>query len=208
MRRDLQTITGNASRIMGQPSAFLPHVDATAAAVVSSLSPSTIPAGEGNVLTLTGSGFGAVQGAGFVSFTAANGSLLRPLASDYVSWTDTEIRVKVPSRLINGAADNAAATGPVSVTPAGGASVSAGNITVPYAFFNSVNSSNNAVIMNIGGPNETGGITLTYQSEFAANTAAVAAFERALDTWRCASGINIRVGPGTSAVNTINPSVS
>lgn len=43
----------------------------------------------GDTVTITGLNFGTSRGSGFVSFTGAN-------ATDYLSWNDTEIKLKVP----------------------------------------------------------------------------------------------------------------
>ena len=58
---------------------------------LASVSPSTVRPGER--LTLTGSNFRSSRGSGYVLF-APN---VRPAASDYVSWSDSRIVVRVPA---------------------------------------------------------------------------------------------------------------
>jgi uncharacterized protein (TIGR02145 family) len=45
----------------------------------------------GDIITISGTAFGTDQGTSFISFNALN-----PLKSDYQSWSDQEIKVKVP----------------------------------------------------------------------------------------------------------------
>ena len=63
----------------------------------------------GNRLTLTGGNFGTRRGSGYVLFT----SNVRPSATDYVSWSNSRIVVRVPAR---------ARSGNVQVTTSNGAS--------------------------------------------------------------------------------------
>jgi uncharacterized protein (TIGR02145 family) len=49
----------------------------------------------GDVITFAGSSFGDTQGSSYVSFNGAN-------ATEYISWTDTEVRVKVPAGTFSG----------------------------------------------------------------------------------------------------------
>jgi hypothetical protein len=73
---------------------------------VPNIMPTTITAGTGSVLTITGTGFGAFRGpSSYVSFPSASvsgSSSVVASASDYVSWTDTKIEVKVPAGVVTG----------------------------------------------------------------------------------------------------------
>ena len=91
----------------------------TLAPVVSALSPGSLPGGTGAVLTISGTGFGAGRGAGFVEFrNADDGGNTRVKARDpdYLAWTDTRIQVRVPSAASGG---HPAGSGLVRVTPDG-----------------------------------------------------------------------------------------
>ena len=178
-----------------QPNLQVPPTGNTGiAATVSALSPTTITAGNKSILTITGTGFGTTRGTGFVEFYSSvdNGTFGQPPIKEYVSWTDTEIKVYVPSTLIGLDANHSASTGPVKVTPAGGvATQSAGNITVRYSLFN-VAISDSAFIMRAGSFNGTGGYTLQYNDQFLTTfgSEARSTFERAIIKWRCATGFN------------------
>lgn len=174
-----------------------------AAPVIADFSPATVTAGTGTVLTITGSGFGATQGSGSVGFSNANNggtSVVTPLATDYLSWSDTEIRVQVPSATVGGAGP--AGTGRVQVTNGSAeSSFSTGTLTVNYALSNLTFEGlpyRVAMVSRDG----AGGYTLTYNTAFAANTAATASFERALATWRSGVGANRKIATATTTINT------
>ena len=63
---------------------------------LTSISPTQVKTGDR--LTLTGGNFGTRRGSGYVSFF----SNVRPSASDYVSWSNSRIVVKVPARAQSG----------------------------------------------------------------------------------------------------------
>lgn len=181
------------------------------APIVAGLAPLTITAGTNAVLTITGSGFGAARGTGFVSFLNADDggeTQTRAKASDYVSWTDTRIQVRVPSNGTVPSLPNSsdpersapAGTGPVRVTTAGQLEgVSGVPLTVIYAVSN-VETDGTGEIVRPGHINQNGkgGYTLRFESGFAGNAPAVAAFQRALATWRCQTGMNWEIGPNST----------
>ncbi|MCS6822762.1 MAG: matrixin family metalloprotease [Cytophagaceae bacterium] len=157
---------------------------------ISSFSPNPTVGGTivaGDFITITGSGFGSTPGTVFFTNADDGGAtyMSSAVASDIVSWSNTSITVKVPE---------GAGTGPINVN---GAFTSTTNLTVTYthANINSSFSSFGTVTRqryyhrNMNG---AGGMYFQYNttSGFSTNTAAVAAFERALETWRCATYIN------------------
>jgi hypothetical protein len=149
-------------------------------------------------LTINGSGFGITPGT--VQFANAdNGGatyIQPPNASDYVSWTDNQIIVKVPT----GSSANAG-TGNFLVN---GTFQSPQPLTIGYALISinnnfsgfSTDTRQRYYLRNLDG---LGGYTFVYNTNFSVNTAAVAAFERALNTWKCNTGINWRAS-GTTTV--------
>ena len=78
-----------------------------------------------------------MQGSSTVQFlNADNGGIsrVRPLDSDYLGWTDTQIRVRVPSVTVEG---SPAGSGLVAVVDGGGAvSFSSAALTISYAITN------------------------------------------------------------------------
>ncbi|UOQ54391.1 T9SS type A sorting domain-containing protein [Hymenobacter cellulosivorans] len=175
------------------------------APVISTLSPTTVPAGIDGVLTISGSGFEAVRGAGKVEFRNADdggASFVQPQPTDYLSWTDTQIRVRVPSYSTTG---NPAGTGTLRVTTASGLQVqSSTTLIVPYALTN-VQAQNSSTIVrpNHVNQNGEGGYTFRFEPNFVSNQPAAAAFERALVTgWRCRTGINWIIGAPRTTTTT------
>ena len=167
------------------------------APAISSLSPTTIPAGIGAVLTITGSGFGSARGQGFVEFrNADNGgaSFIRPQESEYVSWSDTRIQVQVPSL---GQPASPAGSGIVRVTTAEQLQASSSPselLTVPYAISRVRPTNGNELVRpNHINQNGRGGYSFRFESGFASNAPAAAAWRRALATWRCQTGMNWEV---------------
>jgi hypothetical protein len=157
---------------------------------ISSFSPTTLSVGTGAVLTITGTGFGTQTGSAKVQFTDPDYSSTTysdVLAADYVSWTNTEIKINMNS------GSSAAGTGKIKVFDAAGANVtSSTNLTVTFQHGKG----------ELGNDNGIGGYTFQFNSTFAQNAAALAAVKRAMETWRCTSGVNFGVGTTTTAIDT------
>ncbi|SNR75570.1 matrixin family metalloprotease [Hymenobacter mucosus] len=166
-----------------------------AAPVVTSLAPLSLTAGTGAVLTIRGTGFGATRGTGFVEFRNAdvNNSFTKAADRDYVSWSDTEIRVTVPSISASG---NTAGTGPVRITSTDQLTTqSVSSVTVVFAASNVQDeATSQRVIPGHLNQNGTGGYTFRFDPTFDSNTSATTAWRRALANWRCQTGINWVVG--------------
>lgn len=167
---------------------------------ITSFAPATITSGTGSILTINGSGFQATRGTGYVEFRNADDggvSFIQPLASDYVSWSDVQIQVKVPTK---------AGTGTfrvVNSTAAPNSATSASSLTVTYAQLN-VTSGGVSYKPDHVNDNGTGGYTFQMETSFAGNAAANASFKRALETWRCNTYINWDVGANTGVNVTAN----
>ena len=159
---------------------------------ISGFLPSTIHAGTQEVLTITGTDFGATQGTGTVYFPNANdggSTYVQARSGDIISWSDTKIELKVTS---------SAGTGNIIVKENGGntSSPSASTLTIPWAHLN-VEYANyppspvtEPFEIRHQSLNGLGGITWTWDDDFLANSNATASFLRALETWRCKTLIN------------------
>ncbi|MCO6495570.1 MAG: T9SS type A sorting domain-containing protein [Bacteroidetes bacterium] len=158
---------------------------------ITSFSPTSMVSGTQQILTITGTGFGATRGNGFVQFPDANSGgsgYIIPNKGDYVSWTDTEIKLKVLTR---------AGTGKFKVFNNAGDNVtSSSNLTINWAHLNvnyfgppNVPDTTAFETQHIG-ENGNGGITWIWDSQFITNTPAVGSFIRALESWRCNTLIN------------------
>lgn len=173
---------------------------------ITSFSPGTSRAGTvvaGDEITINGNGFGASPGT--VYFTNADDGGATFIASsqpsDVISWSDNSITVKVPSE---------AGTGPINVN---GTATSASNLNVQYShidinnnFFGFASATRQRYYLrNLDG---IGGYTFQFNTGFATNTAAVAAFNRALVSWRCATGVGFRASGTTSVTTSANDAVN
>ena len=210
--QEITRLTGQARRVLQANPALSvslqPVRRGTLAPIVTGLAPLSLPAGAGAVLTVTGDGFGASRGTGFVEFrNADDGGTTRVKAreADYVSWTNTRIEVRVPSSASGGqpvSNGHPAGSGPVRVTTSDQLMAeSANSLTVVYALSNV--ESTDAITLrrpNHIATNATGGVTFRFGPNFTA-TAATAWF-RALTNWRCQTGINWEAG-SPNATNAI-----
>ena len=165
------------------------------AVAITSISPMTSSAGTESVLTITGTGFGAV--AGTVSFRNSDdggSTYIDALPTQINTWADTEITVEIPS---------SAGTGDVRVTHDSDASSdTSSTLTISYA----ETTFNYDWGMGVGleayqtrhkDINGSGGYTWQMFTGFDANTAANESFVRSFDTWRCETGVNWTIGATT-----------
>ena len=168
--------------------------------VISGFNPTTVTAGTKTTITITGTGFGAIQGTGEVSFSDANAAsgYLQPLASEYVSWSDTEIIVEVMS---------GAGTGKIQVSDGTTTTTSAADLTVTYNISNVENGGNTYTSIHAN-DNSFGGYTFQYHTEIAAVPGATEDMESALDTWACETGINWRIGFNTTTDASVNDGIN
>jgi hypothetical protein len=164
---------------------------------VTSFTPATITAGTASQLTITGSGFGAVQGGNVVQFKNADdggATNITPHASQYLVWSNTLIVVEVPSKT---GASGQAGSGTFTVNIGGTPNVSASSLTVTYAHINVYNSNTLTAqqIFNTRhhGLNGQGGITWNMHTLFNANVPARTDFVTAMNTWRCATNMDWQI---------------
>lgn len=179
----IQQLTGQTYVQKKKLSKTVPAKAVSASGNISNFSPATITSGTASVLTINGTGFGATQGSSFVGFANAdNGgsNYISPIASEYISWSNTQIQVEVPSD---------AGTGSIIVSDGTNTLTSSSDLTVTYAIIN-VSSSGNTYQANHVNDNGNGGYSFLAHTDFNNNTAAMADFNWALDEWRCNTDIN------------------
>jgi Secretion system C-terminal sorting domain/IPT/TIG domain len=172
-----------------------------AAHAITSFLPTTSTAGTASVLTITGTGFGAVQGkVGFSDADDGGATFIDALDTQVLTWTDTEITVEIPS---------GAGTGTIRVThDDASTTVSAGVLTITYAQLNVEGDFGFGVLaypVQHVDDNTTGGYTWEMFTDFDTDTevpGAKASFLRALETWRCTTKVNWIVG-SVSAIDVI-----
>lgn len=145
-----------------------------------------------NDLIIEGSGFGNVVGTIEFDNSDSGGRSLITIdqATDIVSWTNTAIRIKIPSRAGNGT---------ITVKSSNGTTVGSSTIQVSYAIntlYSSFRSFDSKTRQNIKftNRNEAGGYTIQLNTSTGfAFSDAVPTLERAIDTWVCASGVNWQI---------------
>ncbi|HMQ46274.1 MAG TPA: zinc-dependent metalloprotease [Saprospiraceae bacterium] len=176
-----------------------------------SANPMPIP----GVVKITGTGFsdpapGEKIPEGYrVKFNTVDGGWIAPLEGDYISWSNTEILVKVPSigydnnsdDIISDINTDVACTGKIRVCRDGFFACGTNDDTpvdlyIPFCARNNYQtradnykeSVRNILLDFVGG-----GYRIYFTQEFKDYPGAVAAFKRALTTWRCATRVNFSV---------------
>lgn len=172
---------------------------------ITGISPTTISAGTNSILTITGTGFGTGPASAslYVDFLNADdggSTRIKPDLSQYVSWTNTQIQVKVPTKTSQ---SGTAGTGAVRVVSVGNFTYTSGVLTVSYGELNVYYATTSTVYQTRHVElNAAGGVTWQMYTTFDANAAAKASFIRAMQTWRCNTYINWPLG-ATTSINTI-----
>jgi len=160
-----------------------------------SFSPATITAGTKSVLTITGTDFGTSgpSSVDYVEFPDANyggGLFYQTDLGDYISWSDTLIQLYVPSR---------AGTGQFNVVIGSNSITSSSALNIPYSQINTTDGTNMYKPYKID-DNGAGGYTWTKSTNFSI-ISHQPAFDRALDTWKCATGVNWEISTITTSTN-------
>ncbi len=155
-------------------------------------------------MIINGSGFGATVGTiqfanaddgGATNFTFPTAIVANYTrhgrSNDIVSWTNTQIRIRIPRN---------AGTGTMNVFNTGGTNVGSANITIDwteipvYSNFSGFGVDTSGQQVEQLNRNTTGGYTFQFSSagtsSFFADAAAKLAFERAVFTWRCGTLVN------------------
>ena len=175
-----------------------PVLSSRATPVISTLSPQEISAGTDSELTIRGSNFGSPGAASVVYFAQAdNGgsSYISAPSSHVISWSDSEIIVKVPS---------GAGSGKIQVKNQDEQlGESNQSLSISYAQIN-ISAGGNIFRPFLVDRNNAGGYTLQYSTSTENNgvdftSIGKAPFERALDAWHCASGIQFEIGSTTTS---------
>jgi hypothetical protein len=196
------------------------HKETKATASITSFSPTTVRAGAiddatNNLLTINGSGFGASpSGSCAVFFDLADdgsgGSYTGVPYNDVsvVSWSDIQIKVRVPT---------GAGTGLFFVTNSSGTNIatSSSNLIVEFAVQSASFTLGSPALpyvkeYNLMNTNGAGGYTIQYSNstlgsgtDFSSSTAKVT-FQRALNTWKTLIGFNVTESATATSLQTVN----
>ncbi|WP_161889428.1 T9SS type A sorting domain-containing protein [Pontibacter russatus] len=193
-----RTLTPNTRLEAGLSAAKQQQAQAGAQAPsISSFSPITTNAGTGVVLTINGSGFGSTRGKGAVEFKNADDggqTWVRPLAPEYISWSDKQIKLYIPSVSEEGGTPG---SGLIQVvTDAESSTLSSVPIIIEFAYSNVSFEEKpfRPILTNIDG---LGGYTIRFAPSMQNRLPAQEGFRRAMNTWICVSGVNWRLGEPT-----------
>ncbi len=213
--QSLQKLTGK-TLINKRPSFRIAAAGAKAAQTnavsITSFSPATVNAGAtldpaNNVLTITGSGFDSTGGGAAVLFEDNNYSAgtvnYSVPATDplIISWTNTTIQLRVPSR---------AGTGTFIVSDGlGNTATSATALNVWFSVLTGTFTAGTTVTkeLNLMNKNGTGGYSVFYSTSTLGGgvnlngTPQQAAFQRAMATWKELTGANIIEGTPNTTTN-------
>lgn len=150
-----------------------------------------------NYVTFTGSGFGSQDAVYYTNADdGGNTMVASSYSSDILSWSNTSVEEKVHQN---------AGTGTVQINSI--------NSTTDLE----INWSHNCLYDSFSGfsqvtrqryflvdMNNSGGYTFTLNTSFNNNAPAKAAFQRALESWRCATFINWEISSNTTSISSAN----
>lgn len=189
-----RTIGSHAIQLRRIPNDLLQDAtvkSASVAPVIASVFPLEVTAGTKTVLTITGQGFGAEQGQGHVAFRNADdgGQSYVSLSQGphYLSWTDTQIEMYVPSATLYN--NTVAGTGAVRVVTANGQiAQSTQQVTVEYAKSEVIYSGqlNNTMLVGM----QSGGYMFKKNDQLVQFLGGSSMVERVFATWACNTGVN------------------
>lgn len=169
------------------------------AATITNISPTTVNAGVGETITITGSGFGAsgpTSGIKVWTKFANNPSQMKShsAAYNYVSWSDTQIVFKVPSD---------AGTGQIWVGSGSSHATSTQVVTVATSVRDNANAVNSAIYPVSLPSLQNQGIQFVLNTNFT-NTDAINRTKEALQQWQCETNIDFTLDETTTTANTNN----
>ncbi|WP_187262160.1 IPT/TIG domain-containing protein [Pontibacter beigongshangensis] len=184
-------VSGEPQQLREQQTLLLP--------VITNFTPTEASAGTGAILTINGRDFGSSRGTGFVEFRNADDggdTWIKPLPRDYISWSNTQIRVQIPSYGQDG---GTAGTGQIRVTASdGSSSISPGTLTIPFVHsnlaFDNGTRSFRPILSDING---LGGYTIRFGPGMQSRANAQEGFRRAMNNWICNTRVNWRIGSNT-----------
>lgn len=199
LKTDLESITGKHYSVSDKPEIYY-QIAANKKAGISSFT-KTVTAGNGFILEINGTGFGKDQAQ--VAFANGNdGGATTIVISDsayFKSWSDTKIEISVPQL---------AGTGEFFVITSDNTTHASGtDLTVSYSRLEivasgpSTNPGTRLYSPVLEDDNSEGGYTWRFHTDFKKNSAAMKSIMRALQSWRCSTGVNFGIDTTTAVTN-------
>jgi hypothetical protein len=164
---------------------------------ISSFSPSSLRAGTGDILTISGNMFGTSPGTvRFANADDGGQTMMEAQPSDIISWSNTDIEIQVPSNQLT--TITPAGTGIIEIETTNGDIASTlllsnPTVEIRFAFFNFRNASGDAVPVHLadaieGDGNEDG--KLVFTRNLSVPSEGIPIIEQAFCDWNSASGTN------------------
>lgn len=176
---------------------------------------SPINAGVGDILTITGTEFGTTRGNGQVKFKNADdggATYIQKLNSiDYLSWTDTQIQIKVPSIIDSLGNAPVPGSGKIRIVTNAGDSIDSGtDLKIYYGIDNSIPITGpfQKLRVNLMSTDANGGYTIHLNPNISSNAGAKGCIIKALHDWTCYTTINWHLGADTSIASSTQDGVS
>jgi len=170
---------------------------------------SPIDAGIGNVLTITGTGFGNTRGSGKVRFKNADngGATYVPILNniDYISWSDNQIQIRLPNFITNPSRQIIGGGNFIVTNNVGQSDTSIINSSnQPFYICYSLRQvwatdSTKKLEVDLRNDNHLGGYTIRFNpTDFPVGSDRRAIFQKAMHDWICMTGVNWIVGADTT----------
>lgn len=169
---------------------------------LSSVYPLEVTAGTQTVLTITGQGFGAEQGNGHVAFRNADDGgqsfVALQAGPHYLSWSDTEIQMYVPSATLYN--NVVAGTGEIQVRADNGQVVTSTQaVNVDFAKSEVIYNQNLNNTMLVGVQN--GGYVFHVNQGLEAYLGGIERIHSIIEKWSCNTGVNYHLSEETVAIS-------
>lgn len=187
------SITANSFTAISLPNNCTPTILPAGIKTGATNSLTALNGGVGDYITITGTGFGSTRGSGGVEFVNATDPSVRFYASDdddYLpnGWSDTEIKVKIissPSVVGSGTIKVKNNLDNISFSSDQSIDIKYSIKNLPYG--------TQKIRSNLAKVNCINGFEFTLSSTLQNQTSAIAAIEAALNTWKAALGIEMRL---------------
>lgn len=176
-----------------------------------------ISGGVGTTLTITGFNFGATRGNGKVRFKNANKVNFPYLDgldnNDYISWSNTEIKINLPSStILNGYYNNPGSGAFIVKNNVGDSAVSFINTaSETFKVHYSVDtrfSGSDKFKLNLKNENGIGGYTIRLDTSISNYPERKGCIVKAIRDWRCLSGANLVLGPDANIYPPTNDGIT
>lgn len=171
-------------------------------AEISNISPAVVAAGVGDIVTISGNGFGNSPGYIRMRDSDDGGASWINRLDDYdiVSWSDNLIEIRVPSRIEEPRDVITPGSGPIRVVTSDGAVVtSSQSLIVDYAWKNRVFQNPDLkdkiflagidMVTDVGGSAQSLGYSFLIDPQITSNSQQLTCIEEALREWSCVSEV-------------------